>query len=186
MVLPVPPVAVVYQRSECPATGVAVKGTAVLPWQYVTGDVAVGNGGSGLMVIVKVPVTLQPFNNPVTVIVAVIGDEVLFVAVKAGMFPDPDAARPIEVWVLVQVMVVPTGLAVNGIAAILSPAQRVMFAGIFSCGMGFTVIGSESVVVPHSFVAEREMVYVPGVLKEIVPGLAEFELVGVPPGKLHK
>jgi hypothetical protein len=43
----------------------------------------------------------------VTVIVAVIGDVVAFVAVNEGILPEPLAARPIAVLLFVQVNVVP-------------------------------------------------------------------------------
>ncbi len=59
--LPTPPVAVVYQRRLLP---VAVKGTAVAFWQYVTGDVTVGAGG---VVTVSVVVAVQVVEFTVTV-----------------------------------------------------------------------------------------------------------------------
>ena len=39
--LPTPPVAAAYQSNAVP---VAVRGAAVAPWQYVTGEVTVGAG----------------------------------------------------------------------------------------------------------------------------------------------
>ena len=47
--LPVPPVATVYHNSPVP---VAVRGTAVSPWQYVTGVVTVGASGKAFTVTV--------------------------------------------------------------------------------------------------------------------------------------
>ena len=45
---------------------------------------------------------VQPLDEGVTVIVAVIGIAVVFVAVKAIIFPVPEAARPIAVLLLAQ------------------------------------------------------------------------------------
>jgi hypothetical protein len=47
VVLPVPPVAVVYHNSPVP---VAVSAAAVVPWQYVTGVVTAGTGGKAFTV----------------------------------------------------------------------------------------------------------------------------------------
>jgi hypothetical protein len=47
--LPVPPVAVVYHNNPVP---VAVRGTAVAPWQYVTGVVTAGASGKAFTVTV--------------------------------------------------------------------------------------------------------------------------------------
>jgi hypothetical protein len=47
VVLPVPPVAVVYHKRPVP---VAVRGVAVVFWQYSTGDVTTGAGGKALTV----------------------------------------------------------------------------------------------------------------------------------------
>jgi hypothetical protein len=52
-------------------------------------------------------VPVHPFTVGVTVIVALIGEVVAFVAVNEGMLPDPVAARPIVVLLFVQVNVVP-------------------------------------------------------------------------------
>ncbi|MNF94329.1 hypothetical protein D3C84_770360 [compost metagenome] len=63
--------------------------------------------GVGLTVIVKVLVVpiqliLPLLNLGVTTMVATIGVVPLLMAVKAGMFPFPDAANPIEAVLLVQ------------------------------------------------------------------------------------
>ena len=52
-------------------------------------------------------VPVHPFAVGVTVIVAVIGEVVAFVAVNEGISPDPFAGRPIAVLLFVQVNVVP-------------------------------------------------------------------------------
>ena len=67
VVLPVPPVAVVYQYSVLPAAAVAVSAVAVACWQKLTGDVAEGTGGVGLTVAVTVPAgEVQPLTVAVT------------------------------------------------------------------------------------------------------------------------
>ena len=50
---------------------------------------------------------MHPLAVGVIVRIALSGELVLFVAVKAGMFPVPEAARPMAVLLLVQVKVVP-------------------------------------------------------------------------------
>jgi hypothetical protein len=55
--------------------------------------------------VVGVPV--HPFAVGVTVIVAVIGEVVALIAVNAGILPEPLAASPIAVLLLVHVNVVP-------------------------------------------------------------------------------
>ena len=50
---------------------------------------------------------MHPFAVGVTVIVAVIGEVVAFVAMNEGIFPDPFAARPIAVLLFVQINVDP-------------------------------------------------------------------------------
>ena len=49
----------------------------------------------------------QPLAETCTVIVATTADEVVLVAVKEGTFPVPDAARPMDVLLLDQVIVLP-------------------------------------------------------------------------------
>jgi len=71
--------------------------------------------------VVGVPV--HPFAEGVTVIVAVIGEVVAFVAVNAGTLPEPLTARPIAVLLFVQLNVVPlTGPDIFIIGAV-APAQ---------------------------------------------------------------
>ena len=80
--------------------------------------------GVGLTVIVKINgVPVQPFAVGVTVIVALIADVVPFVAVKDGMFPDPLAARPIAVLLLVHVNVVPETGPLNVVTGAVAAAQ---------------------------------------------------------------
>jgi hypothetical protein len=78
----------------------------------------------GLTVIVNVVgVPVHPFAEGVTVIVAVIGEVVAFVAVNAGTLPEPLAASPMAVLLFVHVNVVPlTGPEMFVIGA-AEPAQ---------------------------------------------------------------
>jgi hypothetical protein len=67
---------------------------------------------AGFTVIVNVagdPVQVAPplVKEGVTVIVAVMGDELVFTAVKEGISPVPLAAKPIEVTLFVQLNTVP-------------------------------------------------------------------------------
>ena len=61
----------------------------------------------------------------VTVMVAVIGELVLLVAVKAAILPVPDAARPMAVLLLVQLNTVPATAPLKVIAAVVAPLQTV-------------------------------------------------------------
>ena len=74
--------------------------------------------------------------------VAVTGAEPLFMAVKEVISPLPDAGRPIEVLLFVQVyVVVPPELVVEKLtAAVLLPLQTTWLAGMFTCAVGLTVM----------------------------------------------
>jgi len=64
--------------------------------------------GEGLTVMVNVcGVPGQPAADGVTVIVAVTGALLVLIAVNAGIFPLPEAAKPIDVLLFVQLKVVP-------------------------------------------------------------------------------
>jgi hypothetical protein len=97
--------------------------------------------GLGLTVIVYVCAGPgQPPAVGVTVIVAVTGAVPVFTAVKPGVFPEPEAARPIAVLLFVQAKVVVPTLLVNAEAATEPPLHTVMFAGTTTFGTGSTVI----------------------------------------------
>ena len=81
----------------------------------------------------------QAFAFVVTVIVPVIGALVALVAVKLGILPVPDAARPIAVLLLVQLNVVP-GVPVKTTVAVGEPAHTTWLPTPFTVGFGFTVI----------------------------------------------
>lgn len=83
---------------------------------------------------------VQLFTIGVTVIVAVAGDDPLFVAVKAGTFPEPRAGRPMDVFVFVQVNVPPGGLFAKLVIATPPLLQMVIFAGTVTVGEGLTVM----------------------------------------------
>jgi hypothetical protein len=86
--------------------------------------------GVGFTVIVNVfGKPGQPVADGVTVIVAVSGALVVLVAVKAGIFPFPLAANPIEVLLLVQLKEEPLTAPVNVIALVVAALHKVWFAG---------------------------------------------------------
>lgn len=86
--------------------------------------------GVGSTVIVKViGVPSQPLAVGVTVIVEVTEVVPVLVAVNAPMFPVPDAGRPIEVLLFVQLKVDPVTDPEKLIAVVEAPLQTVWFAG---------------------------------------------------------
>ena len=76
----------------------------------------------------------------VTVIVAVTGNAVLFVAVKEGVFPAPLAASPMEGSEFVHANTTPGVGLVKADAATEPPLQTVTSAGNVTTGVGSTVI----------------------------------------------
>lgn len=97
--------------------------------------------GVGLTVIVNVETgPVQPFAEGVIEIVEVIAVVPALVAVKAGKLVVPDAAKPMDVFELVQENVVPaTGLA-NVFAATAVPLHAVTFDSAVTVGVGLTVM----------------------------------------------
>ena len=78
--------------------------------------------GKGVTVIVKDTGTPgQPLAVGVTVIVAVTGVDPVFVAIKDEMFPEPFAARPMEVLLFVQLNMVPLTAPEKFIAFVEEP-----------------------------------------------------------------
>ena len=133
--------------------------------------------------MVKVLELEQPFNKAVTVMVAATGVVNAFIEVKAGIgLAVPFAASPMVGLLFVQEKVAPgvTLLKFNG--PTVAPAQTIIFAGTTGTGVGLIVIGLFTVVVPHSLVTESETVYAPGVLYTMLPGFADVDVAGVPPG----
>ena len=90
-------------------------------------NVIVDNGLTVIVYVLAVPV--HGDMNGVTVIVAVIGELVAFVAVKDDIFPEPDAGIPIAVLLFVQVKVAPDGVLLNAVAATVPPLHTTTFDG---------------------------------------------------------
>ena len=111
----------------------------------------------------------QPFASGVTVI-----DAVPACAVKAAIFPLPEAGRPIAVLSLLQLKTVPlTPLPVKLTAAVCSPLQRFWSAGSFTEGIGL-IVGLKDLghtVCPLSFIDETLLVTgrVIGTVISVVP-----------------
>jgi hypothetical protein len=131
-----------FVHVNVPPAGVLVNAEAATlpPLQTVmfAGTVTVGVGLTVMVYVFGVPG--QPATVGVTVIVAVIAVVPAFVAVNAGVFPDPDAAKPIAVFEFVHAKVPPPGVLVNADAGTAPPLQTVMFAGTVTVGVGLTVI----------------------------------------------
>ena len=81
-------------------------------------------------------VPVQPFAVGVTVIVAVIGEVVAFVAMNEEIFPEPFAARPMAVLVFVHVNVVPLTGPDKFVIGIVAPAQYVWLLIEFTVAVG--------------------------------------------------
>ena len=75
-----------------------------------------------------------------TVIVAVIGDEVVLVAVKLPILPEPLVANPIAVLLLVHEYEPPAGVFKKFVAGTVVLLHTVIFAGTATDGDGLTVI----------------------------------------------
>ena len=76
----------------------------------MVGTVTAGVGFTVMVYVTGEPV--QPLAVGVTVMVAVTGEPVVLVAVKAGVFPVPEAANPMVGSELVQLNVAPAGVEV--------------------------------------------------------------------------
>jgi hypothetical protein len=85
-------------------------------------------------------VPVQPLAEGVIVMVAVIGAELAFVAVKAGTSPDPLAASPMAVLLFAHVKVVPLTGPDKVVEVTLAPLQCVWFGTVVTVGVGFIVI----------------------------------------------
>jgi hypothetical protein len=111
-------------------------------------NVEVGWGLIVIVYVIGVPTQLPMVG--VTVIVDVIGLEVVLVAVNAETDPVPLAAKPIAVFELVQAYVAPAGVLVKLWAATEVPAHCETFAGAVITGTAFTttVVVDEHVVPP--------------------------------------
>jgi hypothetical protein len=96
--------------------------------------------GDGLTVIVKVESgPEQLLRVGVKVIVAVITADVVLLAVKEGILPEPDAARPIAVFVLVQAILAPVGVELKLTAEVELPLQNCKSFSALTRGVGLIV-----------------------------------------------
>ena len=149
-IFPVPlagnPIAVLefVQANVAPA-GVLVKFEAgiVAPLQYelFAGTVTVGVGFTVIVNVDGGPGQLAGEGLVgVTVIVAVTGDDVTFVAVNEAILPVPLAAKPIVASEFVHANVDPATLLVKLIAGTVALLQYELFAGTVTFGVGLTVI----------------------------------------------
>ena len=125
-----------------------------------------------------------PIPNPVvgvTVIVAVIGNSVVFVAVNEAISPVPDDERPIAELLLVQVNVAPEGVLAKAVAATVLPLHTVTFAGTVTVEVGseFTVI--IPVAVDVQVLPAVVIVYVNGLPNDVV-GVPD--ILNPPPEKI--
>ena len=82
----------------------------------------------------------QLFADGITVIVAVIGALVVFVAVNDGIFPLPLAAKPMEVLLFVQLNPVPLTAPEKFIALVVALLHKDWLAGCTTLGVGLTAI----------------------------------------------
>ena len=114
---------------------------------------------------------VQPLADGVTVIVAVTGVEPLLVAVNDPMFPEPLADRPMLVWLLVQLYVVPLTAPLNDTADVAEPLQRVWSDTDATVGVGLTVMAK--------LVDEPEQPLADGVTVIVAVTGAELLLVAV-------
>lgn len=100
-----------------------------------------------------------------TVMVATIGAEVLFVVVwKEGIFPEPEAAKPMAGFEFDQLYVVLLKNPVKFISPDGSPAHFTILLIVLTVGRGLTIKGVVCVEVPHPLVTDRLMLLVTGAL----------------------
>lgn len=101
-----------------PVNGMILVANELHIWKEATW-VAVGIGFTLMLKVMSAPT--QVLAEGVTVIRAVSGPLVVLVAVKEGMFPSPDAARPMVVLLFVQLNAVPATGPENGIIEVTEP-----------------------------------------------------------------
>ena len=137
-------------EKEAPV-GVLEKAGMVIVAPGQTGLMVIGaTEGVGLMVIVKAMVSGQSSNVANTVIVAVILAPVLLAgAVHGGMFPVPEAPRPIAVLELDQEKEAPVGVLVKAGIEIRSPGHTEMFETCVITGAGLIVMVKETGLPGH-------------------------------------
>ena len=159
-ILPVPPAArpmevlELIQLYTVPGTfPMIITGEVEARW-HNTWFATVLTDGVGFTVIMKdveVPVHVNPAlaNVGTTLIVAVWGPVVVLVTVNDKISPDPEEARPMEVFELVQLYSVPGTFPDIIICEVEARWHKTWFPTVFTVGMGFTVILKEAVFPVH-------------------------------------
>jgi hypothetical protein len=136
-------------------------------------------------VIVNESCLEHPFATAVTPIVAITGDEPLFIVTNDGIFPLPLAPRPIEVLLFVHVMAAP-GVKLEKLKLpVFTPGQKLAAEGMERSATPLTLNCLVTVVVPHSFVTASETVCTPTVENSTHPGFTFVELPNAPPSNNH-
>jgi hypothetical protein len=121
----------------------------------------------------------HPFAIGVTVMVAVTGALVAFVAMNDGISPLPAAARPIEVVLLVQLYTVPNTGPVKCTSSVAAPLQSTWFAGTgLTLGVGLTVTVAV-ILAPTQPLADGVIVKVTSWFTNVL--LVNVPVIGVPP-----
>jgi hypothetical protein len=132
VVLPVPPVAVVYHNRFVP---VAVSGTDVAFWQYVTGVVTTGASGTAFTVTLTVPAVLV---QPLTVAITVYVPDAAVVTFEIDGFCDVDE-KPLGP---VQLYVAP--VTSDAVRLRVAPAHTgLLLPAVGAARFGFTVTATE-------------------------------------------
>jgi hypothetical protein len=125
------------QLNVVPATAPVNVMSAVLAPLHNTWSVGSTTVGVGFTVIVKfVVLPAHPLNTGVTVMVDTTGVLPVFTPANAAMLPLPLAASPIEVFVLVQLNVVPPTAPLNVMAVVLAPLQTTWLPTTATVGVG--------------------------------------------------
>lgn len=149
--LPVPlftarPIASFVRDQEKVAPGVllakTIDGTAA-PVQtvWLATVLTFGTGFTVMVNTIGAPVHTAPVVGDVsgvTVMVAVIGAFVAFTALNDAILPEPEAARPIDGLLLVQLKIVPGTGPLKFTVAVAEPLQTVWLATAFTEGMSTT------------------------------------------------
>ncbi len=123
---------------------VKIPAATFAPLQTIISEGTTTTGVGSTVIVYERGIPGQPLAVGVTVIVAVAEMAVLLVAVNAGVFPVPLAARPIDASELVQSNVVPGVVLVKFEATIVAPLQTIISEGTTTTGVGLTVIVYEA------------------------------------------
>ena len=94
-------------------------------------------------------VPAQLFLLGVTVMVALTGLSVLFIAVNDGTLPVPDAVKPMAVFEFDQPKLTPPGVPVKLFEGIIAPSSTVISGMEFTVPTGLTVTVNVAVAVAH-------------------------------------